>query len=88
MFSAESLREAYKRSVPSHVLLNEEFDEAEYIQSRSGDVVPVVPPPPGLEVDEVSLFVQLLAKGGKAPITERVYDHEFTPVTTDVPPVA
>lgn len=85
MFSPEELQKAYGRPVPLRVRLGDEFDVADHLENHPGDIVHVVPPPAGLEVDEVSLFVQLLAKGGNAPITERVYDHELSPTAVDVP---
>ena len=69
---------AYGRKVPRNVVLSAEYDAADGIASKAGDRVGVAAPPANVEVDAVSLFVYLIKADGGV-ITERVYDHEFTP---------
>lgn len=73
---AVMLAEAYGRPVPANVILTENFDGPDGMQSKPGDSVVVVFPPDGTEVDECSLFVTVCQADG-LPGVERVYEHEF-----------
>ena len=66
-----SLREAYGRDVPDRVQLSDDYDAELGSPIKPGVILSVVVPPPNVEVDDVSLWVDAAGK------PERLYEHEF-----------